>query len=342
MGLFNNKNKRKPLFGFLNRNNFSKPDAVAEDTKPTLKRYFKLLGRNFWKLVSVSLMSIPLMAPILVIIYLYLSSPSLPTANSVVLPSLFGAHMIDASADSTIYMSLFGATLGTPNITTGYAIGMGICALFLMATFGWQNIGVTYICRSMVRGEPVFVFSDYFYAVKRNLKEAFLMGVMDFFCVGFLTFDLLFFWNLGGFWNSVGFYVICALAILWFFMRMYIYLMLVTFKLSIWKILKNALIFTMLGIKRNLMALLGLVVLTAFQIVLFPLFSLTPLGIAIPLVLPLLYYYGVCSFSSTFACYPIIDKYMIAPYRKPDETEGEVVEEAGEEPSLEQAPTKEG
>ena len=121
-----------------------------------------------------------------------------------------------------------------------------------------------------------------------------------------------------------------AIAVIYFFMRFYIYLLMVTFDLSIRKILKNALIFTMLGIKRNLMAVLGVLVITALNVVLFPLFAMTPLGIAIPLILPFLYYLAVVSFTTTYAAYPIIDRYMIAPYQNSGDTEEYEEDEAEE------------
>ena len=115
-------------------------------------------------------------------------------------------------------------------------------------------------------------------------------------------------------------------------MRFYIYLLMVTFDLSLKKILKNALIFTVLGIKRNLMAVIGIAVITAINVVLFPLFMMTPLSIAIPLLLPFLYYFAVTAFTTTFAAYPIIDRYMIEPYRTPErDEEDEMSDEDTEE-----------
>ena len=220
-----------------------------------------------------------------------------------------------------------------PVYAIGPYIGIGICILVLAITFGWQNVGSTYIVRNMVRGEPVFLWSDYFYAVKRNLKPAFFLGLLDFVVISVLTFDMMYFWNqTGTFILDVGFFGIAALIILYFFMRFYIYLLLVTFDLSIRKILKNALIFTMLGIKRNLMSLLGIIVLTTINIFLFFLFALTPLGIGIPLIRPFLYYLSFTSFTCAYGAYPIIDRFMIAPYVGSDDDadnddEGEIEEE---------------
>ena len=311
------KKKESKLLRFFDFNRDNRPDAIEEDTTPTLKRYFKMLGRRLWKLISLNIMMLPMILPILLIVYIYFGFEKTPIQNNVIFSQLYGANLIEPSTSSTLLLDLFGAQLNIPvfNNTASY-IGIGICVVFLAVTFGWQNVGVSYILRSMVRGEPVFLFSDYFYAVRRNLKQGFLMGLIDVVAIFLLGFDLMYFASTPStYWNNVCYYAIFALIFLYFFMRFYLYLMLVTFDLSIRKLFKNALIFTVLGWKRNLMAVLGIVLITAINVLLFPLFAITPLGIAIPLILPFLYYLAVTSFTTAYAAYPIIDRYMIEPYR---------------------------
>lgn len=319
------------LRSFFDYHRDNRPDAVEEDTSPTLKRYFKVLGRRFWKLISLNMMMLPMIVPILIAIYLYFSLEQTPTANNVLFPQLFGANTVSPTPHTTFLLDLFGAQMNIPVIGVGASVGIGVCLLFLFITFGWQNIGATYIVRNMVKGDPIFIWSDYFYAIKRNLRPALLLGMLDFTVIFMLGFDLAYFWNqTGDFWLDVGFFAICALIILYFFMRFYIYLLLVTFDLSIRKILKNALIFTMLGIKRNLMGFLGVALITLINVALFFVFGATPLGIAIPLILPLLYYLSVTAFTCAYAAYPIIDRYMIAPYIHPSQNEDDTETETEE------------
>ncbi len=316
--------KGSKLFRLFDYNRDNRLDAVEEDTTPTLKRYFKLLGRKFWKLISLNLMMLPMILPILIAVYVYLGFEKTPIGNDVLFSQLYGANLIQPSAHSTVLLDLFGAQLNIPvfNNTLSY-IWIALALAFLLITFGWQNVGASYILRSMVRGEPVFMFSDYFYAIKRNLKQGFLLGVIDALVIFFLGFDIMYFQSApSSFWTDFCFFTTCAIAILYFFVRFYMYLMLVTFNISIRKIFKNSLIFSILGIKRNLLAVLGIVVITSINIVLFPVFAITPLGIAIPLLLPFLYYLGVTSFTTAYAAYPVIERYMIEPFAKPvDENE---------------------
>ena len=100
--------------------------------------------------------------------------------------------------------------------------------------------------------------------------------------------------------------------------------LLVTFDMKLTKIFKNALIFVVLGIKRNIMALLGLIIITALALLL--IFLLLPVGLGVTLVLPFIYYLGVCAFIYTYAAYPIIKKYMIDPVSPPQDNQ-DIIEE---------------
>ena len=323
---------KKVQAGFLkafdwNRDN--RPDALEENTKPGVKRYFKMLGRRFWKLISLNLMMLPMILPVLLIAYFYLGMDKTPTQTAAIFPQLFGANIIESTPATTYLLDLFGAQLEVPVYmdVSAYVL-MAVAAIFLLVTFGWQNAGAAYILRSMVRGEPVFLFTDYFYAVRRNLKQGFLMGLVDLVALGLLVFDFMFFSTTeSSFTNDIGFFMIGALAVIYFFMRFYIYLMMITFELPIRKILKNAFIFVMLGIKRNLMGLLGIVLVIAVNAVLFIIFRATPLGIAIPLIVCILHFLAVASFTAAYAAYPVIDRYMIAPYRDNEEENEEIEEE---------------
>lgn len=301
---------------FLKRfayNRDNRPDAVAEDTTPGVKRYFKLLGRRFWQLISLNLMMLPMILPLLLAVYFWLGFDKTPVENDLLFAPLYGANLIQATPKTTFLLDLFGAQALIPVYNTTTYILIGLCALVFFVTFGWQNVGATYVLRNMVKGEPVFLLQDYFYAIKRNLKQGFFLGLLDALLLVLLVFDYMFFYaRLGSFWMDVMFFAICALAILYFFMRFYIYLMQVTFDLSIRKILKNALIFTTLGIKRNLMGALWIVLLTVINLLL--IWWLMP-TIVVPLILPFLYYLAVTAFTSAYAAYPVIDRYMIAPYQ---------------------------
>ena len=90
-------------------------------------------------------------------------------------------------------------------------------------------------------------------------------------------------------------------------------------------------IFSVLGIKRNILALLGIVLLVAIHAAL--ILVLIPIGVSLTIVIPLIYLMAATAFMAAYAAYPIIDRYMIAPYaeeksdeefeyfKEPEETE---------------------
>lgn len=309
--------KKHRIYNLFNPNRDREEDAPEEDQSPTLRRFFRLLGRKFWRLITVNMMMLPMIAPILIGVFLYLGMKTTPTANNPIFSQLLGAGLISPSTDTTFLLDLLGAQALIPAYhNTGAYVGIGICIGFLVLTFGWQNIGATYLLRGIVRGDPVFPLSDYVYAVKRNWKQGFFLGLIDAAILFFLGFDFMFFYNqTGSFKMDVMYFAIFAMMILYFFMRFYLYLLQITFNLSIRKIFKNALIFSVLGFKRNIMGALGILILTAIAVAFLALFAALLGGnIAIPLILPFLYYLSFTAFMSAYAAYPIIDRYMIAPY----------------------------
>ncbi len=315
--------KKHFLYRLFNGRRDDLPDAKPEDNTPTFKNFFRIFGRKFWKLISLNLLMLPMIIPLLIAVTIYLNAARTPIAADTMLAPVYGASVIGHNPETSLLLDLFGAPRNVIAYhSVGVYVGIGICALFLLLTFGIQNVGSAYVLRGLVRGDPVFVFSDYFYGIRKNWKQGVLLGVMDFIILTLLGFDILFFYGrLGTFRNNVMFYAACAIAILYMLMRFYLYLLQITFHLSIHKILKNALIFTTLGIKRNLMAMLGVGLLIGINVLL--IFAFSAINIAIPLVLPVLYFLSVTAFITTYAAYPVIDRYMIEPFRTAEKTEEE-------------------
>jgi uncharacterized membrane protein YesL len=211
--------------------------------------------------------------------------------------------------------------MGLPVFSTAVTCTIIVLVLFLLVTWGWQNIGATYVLRGLVRGDAVFVFTDYFYAIKRNLKQGFIVGILDLIFSGVLVIDFVYFYQRTGaaFGLDFMYFVIFALAIIYFIMRFYIYLLLITFDMKTFKIIKNSFIFSILGIKRNIMALLGIAVVTILHALLIWFLISTPLGFT--MILPFIYVLALTAFMSAYAAYPIIDKYLIEPYKTEEDDE---------------------
>ena len=309
-------NKKFKLFSKKEKKDITPEEVEAERNGPKgIKLFFKLLKRNFGSLISLNLMMLFMVIPLLAAFYVYLQGDTTPSVTSPVYATLHGADLIIGTPATELLKNTFSTRLMLPVYNSVvYPVIIGIIAL-LALTWGWQNVGSTYVLRSIVRSEPVYIWSDYFYAIKKNLKQGFIFGIIDFVIIAVLTFDIMWFsGNTGSFAQDLMYFCTVGLALLYVFMRFYLYIMLITFDLSYWKLLKNALIFTTIGIKRNIVGGLGIVFMAALNIALIIFFM--PMGVAVPLILPLFYFMSFSSFISVYTAYPSIQKYMIDPIIK--------------------------
>jgi len=283
------KKKKFRLFD-LTRDGKGISKRSANDGVGGLKRFFISYKDNFDKIVYVNIFMVLGNFPLLFLVI-----------------ALSGYSQIDASLPMyDVYQNLsgyFASESATPFGMTLYAltglqnqillpttltyIFYGISALALF-TFGFVNVGTAYILRNIAMGEPIFTWSDFWYAVKRNWKQALPFGIIDIIINVILVFNV---YNLattpGDFLQSTMLWCNIVIFILYFMMRYYIYVQMVTFKLSLFKIIKNSLIFALLGIKRNILALLAIVLCLVIEVVfIFGLGGvLLPLAVAAPLAI---------------------------------------------------------
>lgn len=315
-------------FKLFDTNRDGKGVYEEENRKPTLLFFFKLLWRKLSQLVRLNVLLFAQVIPVLVFLYVYFLGGKTPTATEVLYAPLYGISQISGASSLTAMLDMNAIQMGIPIFSPAIMIVLIVLAVIFALTYGWVNVGSAYVVRGLFRGDPVFVFSDFFYAIKKNFKQAFWFGLLDFVCTVVLVVDFLHFYSrTGSYGNDVMYFMIMAVAMIYIVMRFYVYHMMLTFDLSVRKILKNALIFTALGIKRNVLAILGLVLFLAIHIVLIKVFL--SMGITIPIILPFFYAMAIMKFITTYAAFPVIEKYMITPYKKEDTSdEVEVIKEA--------------
>lgn len=299
---------QKSWFGARHR---ERPDLEAEDRSPTLLFFFKLLWRKAGKLLTLNLLMDFMVFPLVAVVLIYLFGRQTTAVESAVMAPLLGIELAGGSPVSGALMGMIGGLQEAAFPTTGATVVMIVLLAFTVLSWGWQNVGSTYNLRSLVRGDSCFVWSDYFYAIKRNLRQGFLFGLIDVLVLVVLGFDLYYFSPIAGesLWFGFTYFMIIALLVIYLFMRFYLYLMLITFDLPIKKLIKNGLIFSMLGIKRNFMALLGIVIVASLNF--FLIFPSLSIGFTLPIILPFFYLPALTGFMATYAAYPNIKKYMI-------------------------------
>lgn len=284
--------------------------------KPGLKRFFISYKNHFGKLVSVNIFFILGNFPLIFLI----AALAGVTQNDAYLPlnDIFQniSGIITADGGATPYNLTIFAIEGMqghtymPTALTYVFYGIGALALF---TFGIVNVGTAYIMRNMVSGEPIFVWHDFWYAVKRNWKQALPFGAIDIILSGLLIYNIYYlFMTTNAFITDMLFWSNIVIFIIYFFMRYYMYVQMVTFKLTVFKMFKNSLRFALLGIKRNFVALIGIILLLVLEVSLLLGLGgiLVPLAVAAPLAI----LFSTFGYMKVYASYFKIKDIMIDPY----------------------------
>lgn len=285
-------------------------------TKTDLKGFFIKYKECFPNLLTVNLLMVLGNFPIIFafiamttatrILYMAPASSFFPVFRGLFLQES------EISASTLLSSATNGMQIEANSMTTATYILFGL-SLLVIFTFGIVNAGSTYILRNMVKGDAVFIFSDFFYAIKRNWKQALPFGILDLLFLGLITFDLFFLYTANGsLMMTLFFGITAAVALIYCWMRFYIYIQMVTFDLSLYKLLKNSLIFALLGFKRNIMATLGIILLLVIN--LFLAFGTGGLLMAAAILLPFVLLFSNGAFMSTYAAYFKIKEIMIDPY----------------------------
>ena len=279
----------------------------------SLKNLFRLYFRRLSNLVTINLFYIfgnfPALFLFLAISGYFSHLSSEPT--SPFFPVIYGIKT--AGGKSPVLEALFGAWGGmaeTAAPTTVTYILLGIGALFII-TFGLVNVGCTYLLRETVRGEHIFIFDDFFSAIKNNFGKGLLFGIID--CI------LLFACGYSVVWyyaNYKTYYIMffCALFMtaVYLFFRVYMYIMIVTFDIKFTKMIKNSFIFSILNLGKNLLALL------ACLAICFIAFMASNLFMPIGIIFAMLLLFSTMTYIAIYAGYPKVEKLMIEPYYKED------------------------
>jgi uncharacterized membrane protein YesL len=180
--------------------------------------------------------------------------------------------------------------------------------------------GLTLVTRNYVREEHAFILSDFIDAFKHNWAAFLINGIICYAAYIILSISISYYWaNISV--NSLFFIplsICIGITILFVFAQYYIPIMIVTFDLSFIQIYKNAFIFSILGLWRNLLLT---VLLGTISLVLYILILLMPLTLIFSILFAILLLFSFYMFMINFTVYPLIDKMMIQPYQNKQKDE---------------------
>ena len=308
----NKKKKRFRLYDLFNPEGNGKGVQKLEEGPADLGRFFKLYGRNITNMLYMNLLMLFGNFPILLGLFSGNFNRTSYSPSSPIFAHLYGMmdHISGApAAANPVIAAIFNIHGRQSSISINTTMTYVFYALTLLVifTYGPVNIGINYICRSIVKCEPVSAFSDFFYAIKKNFKQGLILGIIDIAFTILFLYDLYFFIVCG---YQMFFYAMLIIVFGYIMMRFYIYMLAITFELSIWKIIKNSLIFTFINIKRNILAFSGILAMVVIEFIIVTTFF--PLSFALPTIL----FFSTSAFMGAYAAYPKIKEVMIDPQIK--------------------------
>ena len=295
-----------------------KKKKVTDKELFSLKGFFRVYKDQFWNLITLNL------------IFMLLVSPAI--AGMLGMSGMF--HSRAASPSNILFAPIYGAQLASPTVTGNTLLGLygtqtailvrndvtrilSWVMLGTLLTFGPANAGMTFVLRAYTRREFVFQWKDFFGTIKKNFIGSILLGAADLVLTALLVYSTMHYYYSPGTESTIFFLIMFGMTVVYAFMRFYMYILLITFKLSAFKLYKNAFILAFLGVKRNIAAVGGILLFVLLCGVIF-MFSV-PFGIT----LPFFFLMSNASFAACFAAWANVKKYMIDPFDDDRRNSGE-------------------
>ena len=329
------KSPKKTLFGSISGydkvGKGVKKKKITDKERYSLNGFFMVYKTQFWNLIILNLVFMLMVSPAICALLAYTGvfSDRVYTPSNILYAPLYGAHLCSPNPATAALLGIFG-TQGTIAVGNNITTALYCAALVVFFTFGLANAGMTYILRAYTRSEFVFLWNDFFGTIKKNFLGALILGIADLSVILLIIYSAVHYYTASmDFSYTVLFFVTFSAGVIYFIMRFYLYILLITFKLSPAKLIKNAFILALLGIKRNVMAILGIAVFALLCVAIL-VFSV-PLGI----MLPFFFVMAHCGFIACFAAYPNVKKYMIDPYYAEQEEKGGKDDKNGKEEKIE-------
>lgn len=297
------------------KDDLDKEQAKLLDERFSTKSFFKLLWAKKGVISKVNLLMILLMLPLVFTLFGLAGSffgYQISDVSNTPISPLFAQfdgisrYEVSSAIDA---VSLPHVMLSTVNVDNTATVILKCIGLIVLFTFGPLNIGCAYVMRNTIKEQPVFVWSDFFGAIKKNIRQAIIFGIIDAVLICAIPYALMFYYsNAFTFPVKMLLFAMIMITVLYMIMRVYIYLMIVTFDLNYRKLFKNAFILSSAGIKRSLMMVLGVIAVVLINVYLFILLK------GIGTVLPFIFTFAFIMFICYYCGYPVVKKYMIDPY----------------------------
>ncbi len=285
-------NKHKP-FGFYN--------------------FFSILKNGLSKLTIANFLFVLVNIPLVFFLLSYSVTDTVSMPADALYPLYYGVSKYGGSpfVSALLTVSSSSVPVSADNVLSVVFRSVGMLSVF---TFGVANIGMTVVCRDIVRGGCAFVWSTFWDGIRRNWKRGFVFGAIDCLLVYVICYDIIAYnANAGASGWYVFMYVLMVfIGFVYLIMRSYIYLQMVTFDLNMRQIIKNAFYLVSLNFLRNLVSVVALAAVLFLEYYFFA----SGLLLMVSIILPVLILVSLCNYISVYCIWPGVKKYISDPYYK--------------------------
>lgn len=189
----------------------------------------------------------------------------------------------------------------------------------LLIPSGLGSAGMTHIARNMARDKHSFGISDFFETIKKNWKQALVVGVLNVIVTALvIASGVLYYFNFQGWGGMLGAGLMVSLFFVISVMKYYIWLIIITFNMPIGKIIKNSFYFVFINLKNNIIvgvcSLLWYAVAVVICLLCMANDEIFIFAIATVSLLTILFYPGFKHLLIQFCVFPSVRRLMIDPY----------------------------
>ena len=294
------------IFKKIGQNN--EKEQVLTDKKGIFL-YFELLLRKFWNYIKLNLLYV-LTSLLTFAFYFVICAGFVVPVILGTIPEENFKIMADAAGGMDLelfYGSLIWALSCIMSLIIITFFGGGVC-----------SAGYHYILRNYARQENAYVFSDYFQHTKLNFKQSFLLSLIDKLLVSMLLISASYYYAMM-FESNSGFVPVIAFALMIFAlylygaMHIYMWTMMVTFKVTLKQLFKNSFLLTIGTAVRTVFYILSMLIFTVLAVILFANSQIFVIVFYIILLFVLV------DLAGHLVSYPVIKKYMIDNNNKNEE-----------------------
>lgn len=266
------------------------PGEKYVDDRSRMTIFFQVLGRKFWKLISMNL------------IFFIFNIPS------IIISFFLSGYVINVFSPFIENADEMAAVLFV------YSFPLLMFLMVIPAiTVGPAQAGLTYLLRCFSYELPTFYWSDFKDKMKENLKQGIAVSLINLVAIVLLIIDFYLYDQMtdkgSNFMLSAANGLLIVVFLLFVMMSMYIYPMMVSYELNLKNLYKNAFLFSIGRFLPNLGVLI-----ICFLLVIGPMAVVMFSGNAIALVIVYIYYlilgFSLPGLVLNFFINPAIDKYL--------------------------------